>query len=130
MKMVATFTVWGNPVSKARARIGDSGGWTPEKVTAAEERVQWAFLQQCKGVEVDATNRYRVMIAYVATDRIHRDVDNLAKLTLDALNGHVWKDDWQVDELSVRRVFVTDKSLGRTDVEIFNISPHQKDVIT
>jgi Holliday junction resolvase RusA-like endonuclease len=121
VKLVAKFSVPGNPVSKARARIGDQGGWTPEHVTAAEEKTRWAFLEQCKGVEVDATARFRVMIAYVATDRINRDVDNLAKLTLDALKGHAWKDDWQVDELSVRRVFVTDKTLGRTDVEIYEI---------
>lgn len=121
MELVAKFTVAGNPVSKARARIGERGGWTPEEVTAAEDRVRWAFLEQCKGVEVDHRARYRVMIAYVATDRMHRDVDNLAKLTLDALNGHVWKDDWQIDELSVRRVFVTNKDLGKTEIEIYKI---------
>lgn len=122
MELVAKFTVAGNPVSKARARGGEHAHYTPEDVVAAEDRVRWAFLQQCKGVEVDHRARYRVMIAYVATDRMHRDVDNLAKLTLDALNGHVWKDDWQIDELSVRRVFVTDKDLGKTEVEIYKLS--------
>jgi Holliday junction resolvase RusA-like endonuclease len=121
VKLVAKFTVLGNPVSKARARIGERGGWTPDQVTAAEDHVRWMFLQQCKGVEVDDTGRFRVMLAFVATDRIGRDVDNLAKLVLDALNKRVWKDDSQVDELSVRRVFVTDKSLGKTEIEIYRL---------
>jgi Holliday junction resolvase RusA-like endonuclease len=121
VKLVAKFSVEGNPVSKARARVGDQGAWTPEAVTVHEDKTRWAFLEQCKGVEVDHQARYRVMIAYVATDRIRRDVDNLAKLTLDALTGHIWKDDWQCDELSVRRVFVNDKTLGRTDVEVYKI---------
>lgn len=122
MKLVAKFTVAGNPVSKARARVGERGAWTPEAVTVAEDKIRWAFLEQCKGVEVNHQARYRVMLAYVATDRIRRDVDNLAKLTLDALNGHVWKDDSQVDELSVRRVFVADKTLGKTKIEIYELS--------
>jgi Holliday junction resolvase RusA-like endonuclease len=121
VKLVAKFSVRGNPVSKARARVGERGAWTPEAVTAHEDKTRWAFLEQCKGVEVDHRARYRVMIAYVATDRIHRDVDNLAKLTLDALNGHIYKDDSQIDELSVRRVFVNDKTLGRTDVEVYQL---------
>jgi Holliday junction resolvase RusA-like endonuclease len=121
VKLVAKFSVQGNPVSKARARVGERGAWTPEAVTVHEDKTRWAFLTQCKGVEVNHQARYRVMIAYVATDRIHRDVDNLAKLTLDALNGHIYKDDSQIDELSVRRVFVNDKALGRTDVEVYQL---------
>lgn len=121
LELVAKFSVPGNPVSKDRPRFGNSVAVTTDKTVAAEDRVRWAFLEQCKGVEVNHQARFRVMLAYVATDRMHRDVDNLAKLTLDALNGHVWKDDWQIDELSVRRVFVTDKTLGKTEIEIYKI---------
>lgn len=122
MKMVASFDVSGDPVSKARPRFdGSSKTYTEDKTVAAEERVQWAFLQQCKGVEVDATSRFRVMLGFAVSDRRHRDVDNLAKLVLDALNGHVWKDDWQIDELSVRRVFVSSEAMACTNVEIYTI---------
>src|SRR5215471_3002886 len=37
-----------------------------------------------------------------ATNNKRSDVDNLAKLILDACNGFVWKDDRQVVELYVR----------------------------
>jgi crossover junction endodeoxyribonuclease RusA len=121
MKLVAKFTVRGNPVSKERPRVESGRARTTEKTIAAEDRVRWAFLEQCKGTEVDSRARFRVMLAFVATDRRGRDIDNLAKLVLDALNGLAWKDDQQVDELSVRRVFVKDKTLGRTDVEIYKI---------
>ena len=124
LESVCAFDVYGNPVSKARARVGSQGAWTPSEVTAAEDRIRWQFLQECKGVEVDHRARYRVMLAFVACDRIRRDVDNLAKLVLDALNGHVWKDDWQIDELSVRRVFVTDKALAKTVIEIYKLGEH------
>lgn len=121
MKLVAAFTVAGNPVSKERPRVEGGRARTTEKTIAAEDRVRWAFLDQCKGVEINPRARYRVMMAFVSSDRRHRDIDNLAKLVLDALNGLAYVDDHLVDELSARRVFVADKTLGRTDVEIYTL---------
>ena len=121
MKLVAAFSVPGNPVSKERPRVEGGRARTTEKTIAGEDRIRWSFLEQCKGIEVDSRSRFRVMLAFVATDHIGRDIDNLAKLVLDALNGLVFKDDCQVDELSARRVFVADKTLGRTDVEIYTL---------
>jgi Holliday junction resolvase RusA-like endonuclease len=104
MTFTATFTVPGEPVPKARARVTARGTFTPERTRAHTEAVQWAWNAAVKGHHDDGTARYRVDLLFICKSRVHADIDNIAKLVFDALNGLAWKDDWQVDEgLLLRR---------------------------
>lgn len=47
---------------------------------------------------------YRVQLdVFVATSASRVDIDNVAKVALDACNGVVWKDDRQVEKLVIER---------------------------
>lgn len=91
----------GEPVAKERPRMNRITGnvYTPKNTKAAEEAVGWA-LKLC-GARVDPTSRFGVYLTFRVTNK-RWDLDNGIKLVLDAANGIVWKDDSQVDELSVR----------------------------
>ena len=52
--------------------------------------------------------RLRVEIKAYPPDRRRRDLDNILKAILDALEGHVYPDDSQVDDLRVVRHNRTD----------------------
>jgi len=59
----------------------------------------------------------RVHITFAVSERMHtKDLDNLIKAVLDALNGVVWEDDRWVDEISaVRRLAKDDKTIIRVE---------------
>ncbi len=44
-----------------------------------------------------------VTISVMPPDRRRRDLDNLLKLLLDAMNGILWSDDSQIDDLHIVR---------------------------
>jgi len=53
---------------------------------------------------------------YLATRR-RKDLDNLVKLVLDALNREAFRDDSQVVEINARKIF-SDKDNARTEVTL------------
>ena len=112
------FTVEGEPMSKARARVTKTGhAYTPKATVQAEARVKEAFrVTACEGF----FNSVGVELAFYQGTRARKDIDNMAKLVLDALNGVAWSDDVHVSCLLARRVYVT-KDRARTVVRIFEI---------
>jgi Holliday junction resolvase RusA-like endonuclease len=52
------------------------------------------------------------------------DVDNIAKGALDALNGVLWKDDAQVADLRVRKVYT---DCPRTEITVWELPPESPD---
>lgn len=118
---VALVQVAGEPMSKARARFTKRGTtYTPERTRTAEERVRTAYLASVGRIERDADAAFRVEADFYCGTRQRRDVDNMLKLVLDALNGVAWPDDVQVLEVSGRKQFVA-KAEARTDVTVFKI---------
>ena len=115
------FTVLGEPVSKARARFTGYGSkvraYTPEKVTAAEQRVAWTFRQAGGRFEPDREVTFSVEATFYSGTRHRRDVDNMLKLLLDGLNGVAWVDDLQVTDLTGRKRLVA-KEEARTEVVV------------
>jgi Holliday junction resolvase RusA-like endonuclease len=105
--MKIQFLVDGKPIPKARARRGAGGRWiTPKRTRAYEKKVSMlAFIHlsasKNRGWPKDA--RYRVTLEVTFPDRRRRDLDNIAKAILDALNTVAWNDDDQVNELIVNR---------------------------
>lgn len=89
---------WQRPENRARGGRRTSG-----RSRAYRERLAYYAVQaRPAGWPLDA--RYRVEVAAAFPDRRVRDLDNIAKQLLDALNRILWRDDGQVDALSVVRL--------------------------
>lgn len=96
-------TIPGPPQPQERARRDPrSGRWfTPRRTRqyAATAR-QSAIAARPAGWPLDA--RYRVELDLHFGDRRRRDLDNVCKAVLDALNRTVWADDSQIVEIVLR----------------------------
>lgn len=122
------FSVPGNPVPKERPRfqsgVRKDGSrytrtYTSRRTREAENSVLFALEKQ-EGfgrVRPDSQHRWRAEITSHMPDRRVCDVDNLAKTPLDALNGHVWKDDTAVTQISASKVL--DRNEPRTRIRLY-----------
>ena len=122
-RIATYFIVPGEPVSKARARTtmkdGKAVTYTPAATVAAEEVIRGYYLageRHFVGADVE---RIGVRIFFYRKNNIRRDIDNMAKLILDALNKVAWADDHQIDELILWRG--RDKDDPRTEVLIYTL---------
>lgn len=116
------FIVKGEPMSKARARVVNGHAFTPERTRVAEAHVQAAFLATGKRWQPQQEAGYYVEATFAAATRQRRDIDNMFKLILDALNGIAWVDDTQVVELHGRKILVP-KGAEHTEVRIYSRPP-------
>lgn len=121
LPVVAEFTVMGQPIPKARARVGAGGGFTPDRTVTAEQHVALAFRRAARSHRPDAADRFGVFLLFMRGNEVRADIDNLVKLVLDALNGLAWVDDSQVVELSARRTVTSDPAHARTEGLIYRI---------
>lgn len=97
--------IWipGRPQNWERARTVNGRHYTSDKSRAYRRHVHACAAAQ--GVRAfGAHERLGVDITVTYATRHARDIDNAAKMVLDALNGVAWADDSQVDDLRVRRV--------------------------
>jgi crossover junction endodeoxyribonuclease RusA len=92
-----SFTVNGAPVPKQSFRYVHGGGYTPAPVKAWQERVGYAARYEYK--QEPYRGAVVVRLEFWMPNRRRRDLDNLSKAVLDALNGIVWHDDTQVEAL-------------------------------
>ncbi len=100
-RLLLELSIPGDPVPKGRPRMTRSGrAYTPAKTQDAEDLVGWALRAALQGPR--ARGLVRLELAFRLSHRRRCDIDNLAKLVLDAGNLIVWEDDQQVAELSVR----------------------------
>jgi len=115
---VVTFTVLGEPRSKQRPRVTARGTFTPQETIIAERAVRDAWRSTGHPQFV-----YEVLvdITFYNGNRRRRDLDNMAKLVLDALNKEAYADDVQVVELNVRKLF-TEKEKARTIITIRDLA--------
>lgn len=88
----------GEPKSKGRPRVTRKGfAYTPKDTVQAEN--EWKVLVAQHVDEADDTSGFSVRLHFCLSTYHRRDIDNLAKLVMDACNGIIWKDDAQVSEL-------------------------------
>lgn len=108
------FTVMGAPVSKERPRFGRGRRtYTPARTLIYERAVRLSALSA--GVR-RASGPVAVELRLYLPDARARDVDNLAKSILDALNGVAYADDSQVCELRATKEI--DRARPRVEVRI------------
>lgn len=114
-----TFIVDGKPQGKARPRFMRNGHtYTPKETTEYEKKVAEAYREVTDynfgDVPVTITihaffeipkswakKRQRETIAYDLKPTVKPDVDNIAKIIIDGLNGVAYNDDKQVTSVKV-----------------------------
>jgi Holliday junction resolvase RusA-like endonuclease len=119
--IIARFTVDGDPVTKSRARWNSKQrrAYTPAKTVAAEAQVL-ALKAAHPEHRGDDKNTFGVVaIFHLNQAAVRRDVDNMLKLVLDALNKWAWKDDSQVTEVVGRKVPAIPATATRTEIVIY-----------
>lgn len=123
-KLVAEWSVPGEPTSKARARFTKVGSktvaYTPEKTKQGEYRVAWGFRAAGGRFNKDTETAYAVHATFFNGTMQRRDVDNMLKMILDSLNGVAYPDDTQVLEVWGRKTKVK-KADARTEIKLYSI---------
>lgn len=127
------FTVYGEPKGKSRPRFGNGHTYTPKTTTEYEKTVLAAYMDKYHTLMLK--NEIRVQIrAYMgipkSTPKKRRtemlgkgvlkkpDVDNIAKIILDALNGVAYEDDKQITRLDIEKRY---SDTPRVEVQIGEI---------
>lgn len=113
----------GEPIGKARPRVCNGHAFTPQKTADYEELVKLCFKTQNKAdycltgavsVEIkayfgvpksDSKEVFDKKIVGKIKPTKKPDIDNVAKIILDALNGLAFADDKQVVELNVKKAY-------------------------
>lgn len=97
-----SFRVDADAISKGRPRVTSRGTFTPKRTRDFEKLVK-AAAAAARPVEWKIDGRYRVEICIMPKTRRRADIDNQAKAILDGLNGVLYRDDYQVDQLVIER---------------------------
>lgn len=121
--MKIQFAVPGPPQGKARPRFGKGRTYTPDNTVLYEKIVQVRYRAQAKGIPLLVGPLSVEIWAFYPipkrTSKVKRekmcdmelrptkkpDLDNVAKIVCDALNGVAYKDDSQIVDLKVHKYF-------------------------
>ena len=95
-------TVPGVPEIKSRPRVTKHGTFTPKKTIDAEKRIAAVFASLYPDATL-ITGPVEMIVDFWMPDYELKDVDNLAKLVMDALNQIAYQDDSQVIALLARK---------------------------
>ena len=121
--MTVRFTVPGSPQGKARPRFTKGRTYTPKNTVIYEKLVRIRYQAAAMGitpaegpVSVTILARYPIpksatkakragMISGALLPTKKPDLDNVAKIVCDALNGVAYRDDSQIVDLKVHKYF-------------------------
>ena len=116
MKPGIAFQVTGKPVPKQSTRFGNKRAYLDPKIEAWQQAVTWEAKAAAQMADWDMlTGDVAARLIFYLPDRRRRDIDNLSKAVLDAMNGIIYKDDTQVQKL------VVDKKVSRDKPGVFVI---------
>jgi Holliday junction resolvase RusA-like endonuclease len=102
---MVSFFVPGQPVPKQSFQYTrNGGGFTDPRARAWETVVAWYAKDAMHG-EQPLAGDLRVELVFLLPDRRRRDWDNLSKAVMDAMNKIVFRDDSQVTEVFVQKVY-------------------------
>jgi len=126
-----TFIVPGQPVAKARARVTKTGhAYTPKKTVDYERAVGMAcklamardgaemltgpvMLYVCAMMEIPRSYSIKRRAAMQGRPHVFRpDSGNILKAVEDSLNGIAYKDDSQIAETRIRKVYGLDPCIS------------------
>ena len=110
------FEILGKPTGKGRPRLGKYGTYTPQKTRDYEDLVKLSFKNKYKVEPSEREIKMKITAVFEPPRRLSKkkraelidweqgymhkpDIDNIAKIILDALNGLAYKDDNQVTAL-------------------------------
>lgn len=123
------FEISGKPQGKGRPRFTRNkngcvlGVFTPEKTAVYEKEIQWAYLLAHRDKEIiqgpvaleviavlpvaksESKKLKERKLGGVVPPTVKPDVDNVAKIIMDGLNGVAYADDKQVTELFVSKCY-------------------------
>lgn len=121
---VIKFEILGTPIGKARPRLGKHGNtYTPSKTSNYETMVKYIFRSKFPDhklflgkVEANITAIFEVPKSYSKkktrellngfNNYVNKpDLDNIAKIILDSLNGIAYKDDSQITVLHINKMY-------------------------
>ena len=118
---MVNFTIPGEPRGKARPRWGNGRTYTPRKTVEYEKRVKACYMASggkwmegavraeitaCYSIPKSAGKRARAdMLSGKLRPAKKPDLDNVAKIVLDSLNGLAYQDDAAVVELVVEKFY-------------------------
>lgn len=111
-----SFVVPGNPVPKERPRVVKGRTYTPARTVKAEDLVKF-YARKARIPKL--TGPVKLTATFYRQDAHACDVDNLAKLVQDALNGLAYEDDRQIVVLTA--VKVIDREQPRTEVSVESV---------
>lgn len=120
-----SFVVDGTPVPKQSFRVRKNGmHFQPRRLVQWQSAVRAEAIVAMDGRE-SVTDKVGAHMIFYLPDNRHRDLDNLSKGVLDAINGVVFKDDTQVVSLYL------DKTIDpqRPGVEVFVFSPPETEEV-
>lgn len=91
-----------------------------------KQRVQSLLFNQFRCLDM----RVGLLIAAHPPDNRRRDLDNMLKCLLDSMKGVVYRDDSQIDFLSIQRAHVV--STGNVEITLFDASfiPNQASIFS
>lgn len=98
LELVLSLQIPTEPVPKDRPRVGPDGGHSTPRTKEGEADIRSRVLAALGRIDPDDQYAYHLH-AYFTTHSRSKDLDNLVKLVMDALNGYVWKDDRQVSTI-------------------------------
>ena len=114
-------TIPGEPKGKGRPRLGKGFAYTPKDTVNYENWVKTCFLNQ-EGKMLEGELKAEIICYYSIPKSASKnkaeqmrkgivrpikrpDIDNIAKIILDSLNGMAYKDDSQVVELNIKKLY-------------------------
>ena len=102
MEHIATFTVPGRPRGKERPRVGRNGKfYTPKTTREYEESVAWFAKTAYK--EEPTKDPVRLDLT-IRSSKSRADISNILKSIEDGMNGIIYVDDKQIEEIHISRV--------------------------
>ena len=118
------------PTPKGRPRFAVTRGgrprtYTPDATRAYETKIYAAARAAMIRAQATVTDEpVGVELVFRLTGGRRPDVDNLAKAVLDALNGVVFRDDRQIERLTVERHVRC--QTGQVHVRVFVLEPSEE----
>lgn len=134
--MTVAFTVLGEPQGKGRPRFGGGRVYTPAKTVAYERLIAQHAAIAMRGKELllgpvavsivaifgipSSWSIRRKAANAEAPEYVQKkpDFDNTCKVLCDPLNGLVWRDDAQVSDARIIRLYGTEPALHITITEL------------